>query len=150
VLVLVALGIGVLRGQAPEEPTAVPTISVEDAAATDTFKPSPTPTAPEKFVAGDTRTRETDGMTLVYVPAGEFEMGSTVGGHDEEPVHTVGLDAFWLDQTEVSVAQFRQFVNATDHETTAEERGSSFAFTDDGWEEVEGADWAHPQGPGGR
>jgi serine/threonine-protein kinase len=145
-LALVALGIGVLRGQAPEEPTAMPTISVEDAAATDTLKPSPTSAAPEAFVAGDTRTRETDGMTMVYVPAGEFEMGSTEGDDGEEPVHMVALDAFWLDQTEVSVAQFRQFVAATDHETMAEERGGSWAYTGNGWEEVEGADWAHPRG----
>jgi eukaryotic-like serine/threonine-protein kinase len=99
------------------------------------------------LAAGDPRTRETDGMTMVYVPAGEFEMGSTEGDEDAEPVHTVALDAFWLDQTEVSVAQFRQFVAAADHETTAEESGSSWAYTDDGWEWVEGADWAHPQGP---
>jgi formylglycine-generating enzyme required for sulfatase activity len=95
-----------------------------------------------------TRTREVDGMTMVYVPAGEFEMGSIEGDDDEEPVHTVVLDAFWIDQTEVSVEQFRQFVTATDHETTAEERGASWAWTGDEWEELEGADWAHPQGPG--
>jgi formylglycine-generating enzyme required for sulfatase activity len=42
-----------------------------------------------------------DGMTMVYVPAGEFLMGSPEGvGEDEEhPQHTVYLDAYWIDQT---------------------------------------------------
>jgi serine/threonine-protein kinase len=96
---------------------------------------------------GTTRVREADGATMVYVPAGEFEMGSTTGDEDEEPVHTVVLDAFWLDQTEVSVEQFRRFVTATDHETTAEEQGASWTWTGE-WGELAGADWAHPQGPG--
>jgi formylglycine-generating enzyme required for sulfatase activity len=45
-------------------------------------------------------------MVMVYVPAGEFEMGSTEGRDDEQPVHTVMLDGFWIDQTEVTNAQY--------------------------------------------
>ncbi|HUN24645.1 MAG TPA: protein kinase, partial [Anaerolineales bacterium] len=55
---------------------------------------------------GSTQTRARDGMRMVYVPAGEFEMGSNDGDADEQPVHTVYLDAFWIDQTEVTNAQF--------------------------------------------
>jgi serine/threonine-protein kinase len=43
-----------------------------------------------------------DGMVLVFVPAGEFIMGSNDGDFDEKPVRTVYLDAFWIDQTEVT------------------------------------------------
>jgi formylglycine-generating enzyme required for sulfatase activity len=68
--------------------------------------------------AGDTRTRPRDGAEMVYVPAGEFVMGSTEddpdANVDEEPVHTVHLDAFWIDRTEVSNAQYRQCVEAGD------------------------------------
>ena len=53
-----------------------------------------------------TTTRETDGMEMVYVPAGEFEMGSNNGESDEKPVHTVDLDAYWIDKYEVSNAQY--------------------------------------------
>ena len=60
---------------------------------------------------GDTRTRTTDGMVMVYVPAGQFEMGSDEGDLDERPVHTVALDAFWIDRTEVTNAQFAEFLN---------------------------------------
>jgi len=54
--------------------------------------------------------RPADGMVMVYVPAGEFEMGSTDGDGDEEPVHTVALDAFWLDRTEVTNGQYQKCV----------------------------------------
>jgi len=47
-----------------------------------------------------------DGMRLLPVPAGEFSMGSNDGGDDEKPVHTVYLDAFWIDQTEVTNGMF--------------------------------------------
>jgi formylglycine-generating enzyme required for sulfatase activity len=45
-------------------------------------------------------------MVMVYVPAGEFEMGSPEGYRDEQPVHTVALDSFWIDRTEVTNAQY--------------------------------------------
>lgn len=43
---------------------------------------------------------------MVYVPAGEFTMGSDNGEPDEKPVHQVYLDAFWIDQTEVTNAMY--------------------------------------------
>ncbi len=59
------------------------------------------------------RIREIDGMTMVYVPAGEFEMGSYFFGYsDEQPVHSVNLDAYWIDQTEVTNGQYERCVAA--------------------------------------
>ncbi|NIO69598.1 MAG: SUMF1/EgtB/PvdO family nonheme iron enzyme, partial [Anaerolineae bacterium] len=49
---------------------------------------------------------------MVYVPAGEFIMGSDEGDSDEQPVHTVYLDAFYIDKTEVTNAQYRECVEA--------------------------------------
>jgi len=55
-------------------------------------------------------------MTLVYVPAGEFLMGSADGDadayDDEKPQHRVYLDAFWMDRTEVTKDQYQQCVAA--------------------------------------
>jgi formylglycine-generating enzyme required for sulfatase activity len=67
-------------------------------------------------------------MAMVYVPAGEFEMGSTDAEIDalmaectqckrenfeqEQPAHAVYLDAFWVDQTEVTNAQYDKCVAA--------------------------------------
>jgi len=71
---------------------------------------------------GDIWTGPADGMVMVYVPAGEFEMGSDDDEvdyalqlcneyfgdceqewfEDEQPVHSVALDGLWIDQTEVT------------------------------------------------
>ncbi|MBN1922179.1 MAG: SUMF1/EgtB/PvdO family nonheme iron enzyme [Anaerolineae bacterium] len=90
-----------------------------------TATPSPTPkvtatpkatATPRGYALGATRTREADGMVLVYAPAGEFQMGSTQ--YDaEQPVHTVALDGFWLDRTEVTNAQFAAFLTVTGNKT---------------------------------
>jgi formylglycine-generating enzyme required for sulfatase activity len=65
---------------------------------------------------GDTWTRPSDGMVMVYVPAGDFIMGADEtdpGAHnDEYPQHTVYLDAFWIDQTEVTTAMYARCVEA--------------------------------------
>jgi formylglycine-generating enzyme required for sulfatase activity len=77
---------------------------------------APAPTATPTINPGATRTRPTDGAEMVYVPAGEFLMGSTVAdakaAGDEKPQHTVYLDAYWLDRTEVTNARYVQFMNA--------------------------------------
>jgi serine/threonine-protein kinase len=65
---------------------------------------------------GITWTRPSDGMVMVHVPGGTFQMGSIEGDPDAEPAespqHSVTLDAFWIDQTEVTNAQFGQCVEA--------------------------------------
>ena len=61
---------------------------------------------------GDTWTRPPDGTVMVYVPSGEFQMGSENGDSFEQPVHTVALDGFWIDQTEVTNDQYRDCVEA--------------------------------------
>ena len=50
---------------------------------------------------------------MVLIPAGTFQMGSTTGDVDEAPVHTVELDAFYIDQYEVTNAEYQAFVAAT-------------------------------------
>lgn len=92
-------------------------------------------------------------MIMVYVPAGEFQMGSDLERYEEAdddkfPQHVVSLDTFWIDQTEVTVTMFRTFVEGTGCLTTAEEEGWGYTWVEgQGWEEVEGADWQHPFGP---
>jgi len=46
---------------------------------------------------------------MSLIPAGTFEMGGASGGDDEIPIHEVTLDAFSVDQFEVTVAEFRAF-----------------------------------------
>ena len=85
--------------------TGTPTIELGG-----TGTPTMTP-APPTLGIGSTMTGE-DGMTLLYVPAGEFIMGSEDGNDNEKPVHIVYLDAFWIDQTEVTVRMYYLCVEA--------------------------------------
>jgi eukaryotic-like serine/threonine-protein kinase len=50
-----------------------------------------------------------DGATLMFVPEGEFTMGSDFNA-DEEPIHQVNLGAFWIDKTEVTNAMYANCV----------------------------------------
>jgi formylglycine-generating enzyme required for sulfatase activity len=59
---------------------------------------------------------------MVRIPGGQFTMGSDLPGskHNEQPAHKVSVDAFWLDEHDVTNAEFRKFVEATGYKTTAE------------------------------
>ncbi len=66
--------------------------------------------------------RQTAPSGMVWIPGGEFTMGtdSDLGRAEEKPAHRVHVDAFWMDETDVTNAQFRKFVEATGYVTTAE------------------------------
>ena len=49
------------------------------------------------------------GMSLAYVPAGSFLMGSDAKGMPEWPVHRVEVSGFWIGQYEVTYGQFDHF-----------------------------------------
>jgi len=111
--------------------------------------------------------------TMVAIPAGIFHMGSDNFYPEERPVHRVRLDAFLIDVTPVTNAQFERFVQATGYHTQAEEapraedypgalvemlRPGSLVFVKPTgpvpmniqywWRFTFGADWRHPLGPG--
>ena len=52
---------------------------------------------------------------MALIPAGEFQMGSNDNeAHDDEkPVHTVYVDAFYIDKYEVTVGEYKEFIQAT-------------------------------------
>jgi formylglycine-generating enzyme required for sulfatase activity len=52
----------------------------------------------------------------VEIPAGEFSMGSEEGKTDEQPVHTVYLDTYFISKHEVNFAQYDQFCEETGRE----------------------------------
>jgi formylglycine-generating enzyme required for sulfatase activity len=57
---------------------------------------------------------------LVWIPGGTFCMGSDRHYAEEAPSHRVIVDGFWIDRTPVTNRQFKAFVNATGHVTTAQ------------------------------
>jgi formylglycine-generating enzyme required for sulfatase activity len=94
---------------------ATPAAPVNDNSSTQiaTLQPD-VPTIPPESLAGPTRgsnwLRPTDGMLMVFVPAGEFNMGSN-NAPDQKPIHTVYLADYWIDQTEVTNEMYAKCVN---------------------------------------
>ena len=80
---------------------------------------------------------------MALIPAGSFMMGSDDGDDEEKPVHEVYVDAFYLDKYEVTVAQFKKFIEATGYKTDAEKAGSSYAWSGTKWKEKKGVNWRH-------
>jgi formylglycine-generating enzyme required for sulfatase activity len=76
--------------------------------ATSTATPTTAPLPPEATPTGPTPTPL---PLLVEIPAGEFAMGSDEGRSNERPVHLVYIDRFFIDRTEVTNAEFSEFLN---------------------------------------
>lgn len=53
--------------------------------------------------------------SMVFIPAGEFYMGSSEGAHDAKPMRKIHLDGFSIDKYEVTFAQFYAFMRSTGH-----------------------------------
>ena len=70
------------------------------------YQDSPQIDLPERIIGKD-------GAPMVLIPAGEFSMGDhhDVGQGDEKPVHTVYLDAYYIDVHEVTNTQYAGFLN---------------------------------------
>ncbi|HEU4789638.1 MAG TPA: formylglycine-generating enzyme family protein [Flavobacterium sp.] len=119
---------------------------------------------------GNAVATSTNGM--VWVAAGNFSMG-TNDYPDAKPIHEVSVKGYWIDEHEVTNAQFATFVQATNYVTVAERPlnpndypgvplenlvpGSAVFSPPAGqvslenmqqwWKYVPGADWKHPSGP---
>jgi len=136
-MILAVLGIRSIQHQEQSSiPISPPTASPADdlVASTSTVQPSqipspdsvlidtpqptatstiePTITAMPTLGAGASRTSSLDNMVMLYVPEGEFIMGSESGTSDQSPAHTVYLDAFWIDKTEVTNEMYLRCVHA--------------------------------------
>ncbi|MDP4211659.1 MAG: SUMF1/EgtB/PvdO family nonheme iron enzyme, partial [Bacteroidota bacterium] len=61
---------------------------------------------------------------MVWIPGGVFRMGADNGqaSEDEYPKHTVSVNGFWMDATELTNGQFARFVEATGYKTLAERK----------------------------
>jgi formylglycine-generating enzyme len=120
---------------------------------------------------------------MVWIPGGEFSMGANeppnmddVGMEatlDARPIHRVYVDGFYMDKTDVTNAEFAEFVKASGYVTVAERAPSRedyptappenlvagsvvFAPPDhpvplnnqfQWWTYIAGANWRHPLGP---
>ncbi len=112
---------------------------------------------------------------MAYIPGGTFWMGCPeCNMPDTLPQHAVTVDAFWMDKTPVTNAEFAKFVKATGYKTVAEIAPTAAEFPDAPkemlvagsacftppaqrisldnplawWEYRKGASWRAPEGPG--
>ena len=94
---------------------------------------------------------------MVQVNGGEFILGTTLGYEEERQELKTQVNSFWIDQTEVTVAQFAAFVKATGYVTEAEREGGGVVFRTPSaeqlnqrayawWTYLKGANWRHPAG----
>ncbi len=73
-------------------------------------------------------------VDVAHVKGGTFSMGSATGNTDERPVHDVTVNSFYLGKYEVTVDEFRRFVEANNYRTDAEKPGgSSYALFNGTW-----------------
>ena len=87
--------------------TEVPSaITIPSGTGAHTSMPEPTLTPVPNSV------RPSDGMEMVYIPAGTFIMGSDEGEAEEGPAHEVNLDAYWMDSTEITNGMYALCVEA--------------------------------------
>jgi len=106
------------------------------------------------------------GSTMRWVPSGTFVMGEDPHYPEEGPPRLVSVPGFWIDEHELTNAEFAAFVRATGYKTMAERdppvlpgappdmtKPGSAVFTvpskDDPrwWRWKVGAEWRHPSGP---
>src|SRR2546421_115065 len=87
-----------------------------------------------------------DGMALIK--GGTFMMGTDDGMPYEAPAHKVAVKSFWIDEHEVTVADFAKFVAAIGYKTDAERFGWSGVFNlkTGEWEREDGAKSRDPEG----
>ncbi len=78
---------------------------------------------------------------MVLIPAGSFMMGDTNSTDIEKPVHEVEVDAFYMDTHEVTIEEFKNFVDATHYVTDAEKNDGGTIWNGKDWEKREGINW---------
>ncbi|MCX6278122.1 MAG: SUMF1/EgtB/PvdO family nonheme iron enzyme [Bacteroidetes bacterium] len=78
---------------------------------------------------------------VVSIPGGTFLMGSNDGEDDEKPVHRVTVSGFSMGKYEVTVSQFKKFIDETGHRTDADKDGGSYMWTGSEWEKRAGVTW---------
>ena len=85
---------------------------------------------------------------MVLINGGTFLMGTDDGMEYESPIHEVQIKSFYIDEHEITVAEFAKFVEAANYKTDAEKFGWSGVFNlkTGEWEKSDGANWRHPDG----
>ncbi len=80
-------------------------------------------------------------VNMVFVKGGSFTMGSNEGDDDEKPPHKVTVSDFNIGKYEVTVGEFKKFMESGSYRTDAEQEGWSYVWTGTSWEKKNGVDY---------
>ena len=94
-------------------------------------QPAVSPAAqPNSALSNANRPADVTGKTglenMVYIPGGKLNMGRDNGDEYETPVHTVTVQPFYMDRTEVTNEEYQRFVSATGHRHPSHWRDGKF------------------------
>jgi formylglycine-generating enzyme required for sulfatase activity len=78
---------------------------------------------------------------MIFVKGGAFTMGSNNGASDEKPTHRVTVSDFYIGKYEVTVKQFKIFIDETVYKTDAEKNGYSWIWNGSKWEKKNSVTW---------
>ena len=100
----------------------------------------------EITAGGQSFTDAATGMEFVFVKGGCYEIGDAFGDGeaDEKPVHNVCVNDFHLGKYEVTVRQFRTFVQDTNYRTEAEKGDGCYVWNGSQWEKDGSKSWRSP------
>jgi formylglycine-generating enzyme required for sulfatase activity len=84
-----------------------------------------------------------EGAEMVLVEGGSFRMGDVFGDgrENEQPVHEIKMDSFYMAKYELTIGEFREFVEATGYKTTAELDGGAQIYNGEAMVQDSAACW---------
>ena len=140
----IPIGTYTIKVSAAGYTTATETATVKQAETTKKTINLVKPNAGNTSTDGATAT-SADGIEMILVKGGTFTMGCTSEqsdcDNDEKPTHQVTLSDFYIGKYEVTVKQFKQFVDETAYKTDADKDGGSYFWTGSAWEKKAGVNW---------
>ena len=111
------------------------------------------PTATTTTVPTTTTTvpiRSSSGISLVHVEGGSFNMGSETGEADQKPLHRAALSAFFMSACEITVGQYRYFIQDSKYKpSTGAAGGMVWDEAGKKWDTKKDASWENPYLPTG-
>jgi len=79
--------------------------------------------------------------SMIYVEGGPYKMGSNSGKENEKPSHIVNIKGFYIGKYEVTVGEFKKFIDATKYRTEAEKYNGSYIWNGTTWEKRSDICW---------
>jgi len=101
--------------------------------------------APAINAIGTNFTKQSFVPKMVYVAGDTFTMGCTAEQTDcwenEKPTHKVKVSSYYIAAYELTLAQFKQFIDSSGYKTDAEKSGWSYVRVGSSWVKMDSVDW---------